>query len=128
FGDCRLPEGSGSVLGLAGGTGLAPVISIFQAALEAGSSEQFKLLFAVREDDDVFGLDRLAKLANRYANFSYELVVAQGPSRFSERPGLIDAHIAASFQTLKGWRVVAGGAPGFIAACTAACKQLGVKA
>lgn len=126
FGNCRLPDGSGSVLGLAGGTGLAPVISIFQSALQAGSSEQFKLLFAVREDDDVFWLDRLAKLTAQYPNFSYELVIAQGPSRFTAQPGLVDAYIAANFYTLEGWRVVAGGSPGFVAACSAACTRLGV--
>lgn len=126
FGACRIPDGQGGVLGLAGGTGLAPVLSLMHAALDAGSRDPFRLLFAVREDGDVFLLDRLMALADAYPNFSYELVVAQGPSRFCETAGLIDGYMGAHFTTLLGWRVVAGGAPGFVHACTAACAKLGV--
>ncbi|MFA5487952.1 MAG: 2Fe-2S iron-sulfur cluster binding domain-containing protein [Candidimonas sp.] len=128
FGACRIPDGWGGVLGLAGGTGLAPVLSLFHAALDAGAADRFRLLFAVREDGDAFLLDRLMTLADAYPNFSYELVVAQGPSRLCGKTGLIDEYLYANVDTLQGWRVVAGGSPGFVTACATACAKLGVSA
>ncbi|MGB3287982.1 MAG: 2Fe-2S iron-sulfur cluster binding domain-containing protein [Burkholderiaceae bacterium] len=126
FGACRLPVGSGPVLGMAGGTGLAPVLSIFESELASGATDQFTLLFAVRTDDDIFALDRLMALAGRYANFTYGLVVAEGQSRFCAHPMLISDYIRASYQSLVGWRAVVSGSPGFVAAATEACRDQGM--
>lgn len=126
FGTCQLPKGSWNVLGMAGGTGLAPIISIFEQALAAGATEDFILLFSVLKDADVFELARLNRLQKQYANFKYELVIAEDPSVFCSQTGLITDYLPNRFDTLTGWRAVLSGSPGFVDAATSVCTQLGM--
>lgn len=126
YGTCQLPKGSWNVLGMAGGTGLAPVISIFEQALAAGATEEFILLFSVLTDTDVFELPRLSRLRKLYSNFKYELVIAEGPSTFSPQTGLITEYLRSRFDSLTGWRAVLSGSPGFVDAATSVCNELGM--
>ncbi len=126
FGTCRLPEGNWNVLGMAGGTGLAPVISIFEHALASGATEDFLLLFSVLKDADAFELARLNRLQMAYPNFKYEMVVAEGPSVFCAQTGLITEYLGSRFDSLQGWRAVLSGSPGFVDAATTACVDLGM--
>lgn len=126
FGSCRMPTGSGPVLGLAGGTGLAPVLAIFEDSLEAGSLDKHVLAFSVREDAEIFALDRLESLARRFPQFSYELVVTDAPSRHSEVQQFVAQWMQEKFKTLTGYRAVIGGSPGFVKACSEKCRELGM--
>lgn len=128
FGTCQLPKGGWSVLGMAGGTGLAPVLSIFEQALAEGATEEFILLFGVLKDADAFELPRLLRLEKKYPNFKYELVVAEGPSALCADTGLMPAYLRQKFDSLKGWRAVLSGSPGFVDAMTGACVELGMAA
>ncbi len=126
FGSCSLPAGNGGVLGMAGGTGLAPVISIFEHALQNGSTEAFKLIFAVRTDSEIFELDRLIKMKKKFSNFQYELVIAEGDSNFCKGPRMISDHLRCNYANMNGLRAVMGGSPGFVDACTKVCLELGM--
>lgn len=126
FGTCRLPDGTGPVLGLAGGTGLAPVLAIFEAQLQSGCTDDFLLVLSVREAREVFALDRLEALARRHANFRYQVLVTHEPSRYTPQPLLAPDWLRANHASLRGHRGVIGGAPGFVEACVAACEALGM--
>ncbi|MFL9887462.1 2Fe-2S iron-sulfur cluster binding domain-containing protein [Paraburkholderia agricolaris] len=126
FGTCRLPAGNGPVLGLAGGTGLAPVLAIFEAQLRSGCPDEFVLVLSVRESREVFALDRLEHLARRYQNFGYRILVTDEPSRYSTQPVLAPDWIRAHYPSLRGHRGVISGAPGFVEACAKTCQELGM--
>jgi CDP-4-dehydro-6-deoxyglucose reductase len=127
FGSCRMPKGTGPVLGLAGGTGLAPVLAIFEESLESGSAAKHLLVFSVREDAEVFALERLESLARRFPQFSYELVVTDAPSRHCEIQQFVPQWVQEKLQTLAGYRAVIGGSPGFVQACSETCRELGME-
>ena len=128
YGSCRLPEGGGPVLGLAGGTGLAPVLAIFEQSLSTGSKEAHHLLFSVREDKELFALDRLRGLMNRYDNFRFDVLVTDEPSRFSATEEYAPQWLERKYQSLAHSRAVIGGSPGFVEACAVACSGLGMPA
>lgn len=126
FGTCRLPTGSGPILGLAGGTGLAPVLAIFEAQLQAGCEEDIMLVLSVREASEVFALDRLELLARRYRNFRFQIIVTDEPSRYLAQPMLAPDWMRAHYASLRGYRAVVSGAPGFVQACVVVCLELGI--
>lgn len=126
FGSCRMPEGGGPVLGLAGGTGLAPVLALFEQSLHGGSAAKHQLVFSVREDAEVFALERLESLSRTFAHFSYALVVTDGPSRHCAKQQFAPQWLREKFRTLAGHRAVIGGSPGFVQACSQTCRELGM--
>ena len=127
FGTCRLPDGSGPVLGLAGGTGIAPVLAIVEARMESGSVDDFLLVFSVREKREVFALDRLEALARRHRNFRYQVLVTDEASQYTPQPMLAPDWLRAHHASLSGHRGIVSGAPGFVEACVAACEALGMR-
>jgi CDP-4-dehydro-6-deoxyglucose reductase len=127
FGTCRMPPGAGPVIGLAGGTGLAPVLAIVEHSLRGGSPEPHTLVLSVRDDDEVFALDRLHALSLAYPNFSYHLLVTDAPSRFCPARMLLPQWLRERHASLAGSRAVIGGSPGFVQACTEACLALGMQ-
>ena len=126
YGTCRLPEGEGPVLGLAGGTGLAPVLSIMEDALGQGDTSPMTLLFSVRDDTELMLLDRLAGLAHAHPNFRYALLVTEARSRFSTKQQYAPSWLRENHESLAGARAVIGGSPGFVAACSDTCIALGM--
>jgi len=127
FGTCRMPQGNGPVLGMAGGTGLAPVLAIFEQSLRAGAAQPHTLVLSVRDDDEVFALDRLHALARVHANFGFQLLVTDAPSRFCTSGLLAPRWLREQHTSLAGTRGVIGGSPAFVQACVEACLALGMQ-
>ena len=78
FGSFYLEEVTAAILMVAGGTGLAPMLSMLDHLINAGPTEhQVKLLFGVSKLQDLFGVDRLEPYGQQLPNFNYEIAVAE---------------------------------------------------
>lgn len=64
-----LREGSGSIILVAGGSGLAPVLALLEDALRAGVERPATLIFGAREKRDLYALERIADLAARWPEY-----------------------------------------------------------
>jgi CDP-4-dehydro-6-deoxyglucose reductase len=126
YGSFRLPEGDGDVVAMAGGTGLAPIVAVLDAALRAGLRRDVVLLSSVRGHAEILGLDRLERLARRHPNFRYEIACTDGDSPLARHRETLDRVLPRRFASLAGRRVLASGSPGFVAACMGAARALGV--
>jgi len=130
YGSFRLPhDARGPALCLAGGSGLAPVLSIVRRALASGHPDPLTLILSVRDRSELFALDALHTLARRHANFSYVVTLtrgAEGPSGW--RRGRVPEWLAEAMPDLAGWWVLAAGPPAFVDACVAAARALGATA
>jgi ferredoxin-NADP reductase len=63
---------------IATGVGLAPIMSIIEDELQNKQNTQpIQLLFGVRNESDIFWIDRLDHLASEFSNFSYQLTLSQ---------------------------------------------------
>lgn len=84
------------LLFLAGGTGLAPFLSMLDKIAEEGDVTQpVHLIFGVTHDEDRVELARLEDYARRLPNFSYLCTVAN-PESSSPHKGYVTQHITAS--------------------------------
>jgi CDP-4-dehydro-6-deoxyglucose reductase len=127
YGSFHLPEdAAGPVLCLAGGSGLAPILSIVRRALATGRAQPMQVVLSVRDRSEVFALDALHALARRHANFSYRVTLTRAQDAAPDwRLGRVPDWLGAELPDLSEWHVLAAGPPGFVDACVAAARALG---
>ena len=116
------------MLCLAGGSGLAPVLSILRRALRDGYAPPVRLILSVRDQSEVFALDALHALARRFPHFSYTVTLTRADRvdpATGWRRGRITEWLGQEFFDLSGFTVLAAGPPGFVDACVATARTLG---
>jgi ferredoxin-NAD(P)+ reductase (naphthalene dioxygenase ferredoxin-specific) len=115
----------GPMLCVAGGTGLAPVLSIVRGAIAAGMRQPIHLYFGVRTPKDLYYADRLAELADAHANLHVHIVVAGGADG-AVRRGLVTEAVAQDWASLAGFRAYLCGAPAMVEAAALLARARGV--
>jgi len=80
------------VLFLAGGTGIAPFLSMLDALVTVGSDQSIKMVFGVTNHFDLVELDKLDALKEKLPGFEYRTVVASAESAHP-RKGYVTEHI-----------------------------------
>jgi len=80
------------VLMLAGGTGLAPFLSMLERLAETGAAHPVHLVYGVTNDADLVQVDRLNAIAARLANFSFGTCVANDASAHPHK-GYVTQHL-----------------------------------
>jgi ferredoxin-NAD(P)+ reductase (naphthalene dioxygenase ferredoxin-specific) len=118
----------GPMLCVAGGTGLAPVLSIVRAALAEGMSQPIHLYFGVRTERDIYGLPWLEQLRERHANLHLHVVVSTGEHDPRWRSGLVTDAFNQDWDSLAGWRAYLCGAPPMVEAAAMLARKKGVLA
>jgi ferredoxin-NAD(P)+ reductase (naphthalene dioxygenase ferredoxin-specific) len=116
----------GPMLCVAGGTGLAPVLSIVRGALESGMRNDIHVYFGVRSERDIYCTDTLAGLAERYSNLKVHVVVTEGSDDPALRSGIVTEAVAADWSSLAGWRAYLCGAPPMVDAATLVARERGI--
>ncbi len=118
----------GPMLCVAGGTGLAPILSILRSAANEGMSNPVHLYFGVRSPRDVYGLSWLAQLQREQAALTVHVVVASGGNPAVQRCGLVTQAIEQDLGGLAGWRAYLCGSPPMVEAATLLVRQKGIAA
>lgn len=117
---------TGPILCVAGGTGLAPVLSIVRGALTEGMANPIHVYFGVRSPADIYGAQWLADLAAAHANLKVHIVVAMGNRDPQLRSGLVTDAVVQDWSHLAGWRAYLCGAPPMVEAAAMLVRQRGV--
>jgi ferredoxin-NAD(P)+ reductase (naphthalene dioxygenase ferredoxin-specific) len=118
----------GPMLCVAGGTGLAPVLSIVRGAIAEGMVNSIHLYFGVRSPRDIYGLEWLRQLQQRHANLHVHVIVSTGNEDPELRSGVVTDAVSNDWADLAGWRVYLCGAPPMVDAATLLAKRKGVLA
>ncbi|TXI02373.1 MAG: 2Fe-2S iron-sulfur cluster binding domain-containing protein [Rhizobium sp.] len=80
------------LLMLAGGTGLAPFLSMLEVLARANSQQQIHLIYGVTRDLDLVLADQIDAYTKRLTNFTYSTVVAEEASSHP-RKGWVTQHM-----------------------------------
>jgi ferredoxin-NAD(P)+ reductase (naphthalene dioxygenase ferredoxin-specific) len=118
---------TGPILCVAGGTGLAPVLSIVRGALMAGMTNPIHVYFGVRSPQDIYGQDWLDELTLGAPNVHVHIIVMSADHRDGLRTGFVTDAVAADWKDLTGWRSYLCGAPPMVEAATMLVRSLGVE-
>jgi ferredoxin-NAD(P)+ reductase (naphthalene dioxygenase ferredoxin-specific) len=116
----------GPILCVAGGTGLAPVLSILRGAIAQSMPNPIHLYFGVRSPRDVYGLDWVAEIERRHPAFELHVVVTAGGDPRERRCGLVTEAIEEDLGSLEGWRAYLCGSPPMVEAAAVLARRKGL--
>ena len=119
----------GPMLCVAGGTGLAPILSILRGAVAQGMNNPIHLYFGVRSPRDIYGL-RLARAAASASirRCSCTSSSTSGGDPREHRCGLVTEAIEQDLGDLSGWRAYLCGSPPMVEAATVLARRKGIAA
>jgi ferredoxin-NAD(P)+ reductase (naphthalene dioxygenase ferredoxin-specific) len=118
----------GPMLCVAGGTGLAPILSILRGAVSEGMRNPIHLYFGVRSPRDVYGLDWLAQLQREHPALKAHVVVSSGGDPGTQRCGLVTEAIEKDLGDLSGWRAYLCGSPPMVESAMLVARRKGIAA
>ncbi|VVE88509.1 2Fe-2S iron-sulfur cluster-binding protein [Pandoraea bronchicola] len=124
----------GPMLCVAGGTGLAPVLSIVRGALARGMNNPIEIYVGARAPEDVYGLAWLRELASRHNGIRLHVVTTTATTGREDRAfrlGHVTEALATDFtarDALTGWRAYLCGAPPMVDAATRLLRERGLDA
>jgi NAD(P)H-flavin reductase/ferredoxin len=121
---------TGPMLAVAGGSGLAPVLSIIQTALAHGMAQPIRVFIGVRADRDVYMERELRELQAAHPNLSVTFVLSD-PEKGSKRlAGLMHEVLAKELATdaLTDARAYVAGPPVMVEAVSTVLVGLGLPA
>lgn len=83
------------ILMLAGGTGLAPLLSMLEILAESGTTQVIHLIYGVNRDEDLVETERLDAFKARLANFQWKSCIADSASVHPYK-GYVTDHLAGT--------------------------------
>lgn len=127
FGAAYLREKhSGPILGIAGGSGLAPVKAVVETALASGFGQPIHVYFGVRAERDLYMTGRFAELAEAHANLRFLPVLSEAAG--DQRCGFVTDAVASDLGDLDGWKIYVAGPPAMIDAAAPILAARGARA
>ncbi len=118
----------GRMLCVAGGTGLAPILSILRGAVALGMRNPVHLYVGVRSPRDIYGMDWIDALKRDLPGLTVHVVVTSGGDPAIHRCGLVTDAIVQDHGDLSGWRAYLCGSPPMVEAATVLARRLGLAA
>jgi CDP-4-dehydro-6-deoxyglucose reductase len=123
------PEASAPMLLVAGGTGLAPLLSILRHVIELQVKRDLHLYWGVRAERDLYAQPLIEQLKRRAARLKYTPVLSEPDPAWHGRVGLVHAAAledAAKLREFSRLEVYAAGPPALIEALRRGCSMRGV--
>lgn len=120
------PGVSRAVVGLAGGSGLAPIRALAECAVLRGVPDPFTILFSGRTEEDDIDADRFRAWEQEHPQFRYVRTLTRAPG--PPPAGRVQEVLADVVPDLSRHDVFVAGAPGFVTAGARAARELGVPA
>lgn len=125
---CLNDKGAGPIIMVAGGTGLAPVLSMLEASFAKNNTRPITLFIGGRSAADVYHLDRLSQWAERHRHFHFTVAVENAFNNWLGELGLVTDVIDRKFVDGLGYEAYLCGPPGMIDAVTRLLVAKGVDA
>ena len=119
-------EDDGPIVAVAGGSGLAPMKSVAEMALEKGMTQRISLYFGAGEVRDIYLEDHFARLMACHANFRFIPVVERAGETGAHRTGLVTDALAQDTAHLEEAMAYLAGPPAMVEAAAALLAQLGL--
>jgi ferredoxin-NAD(P)+ reductase (naphthalene dioxygenase ferredoxin-specific) len=108
----------GPIVAIAGGSGLAPIKSIVETALAAGTTQPIHLYFGARDECDIYLERDFRALAAAHGNFRFTPVLSEPSAATVRRRGLVHEAASADLGDLDGAKAYLAGPPAMVEAAT----------
>lgn len=119
-------KSTGPIVCIAGGTGLAPVLSILRGIAEADMANPVHVYVGVRSPADVYGEPWLDALRHALPNLTVHIVVATGDTGTRHRTGMVTQAVDEDWHRMDDCTAYVAGAPAMVDAATALLQRKGL--
>jgi len=127
FGTSYLRESHrGPIIAVAGGSGMAPIKSVIERALQKALPQHIYFYFGVRTRHDLYLHDHFAALAKNHPNLHFTPVLSEGNGA-ALRHGFVHEAVAADFDEFDGCKAYLAGPPVMVEAATRLFEQRGMR-
>jgi naphthalene 1,2-dioxygenase ferredoxin reductase component len=127
FGPSYLREAHrGPIIAVAGGSGMAPIKSVVERALQKELPQHIYFYFGVRTERDLYLHDHFAALAESHKNLHFVPVLSEGDG-MNHRCGLVHEAVAQDFDEFDGCKAYLAGPPVMVEAATRLFEQRGMR-
>ena len=128
FGSSYLREHhTGPILCIAGGSGLAPIKAIVEAALAHAMRQPIHVYVGARSERDLYLVDHFEGLAQRHPNLAFTPVLSEAPPGAHRRTGFVTDAVAADLRDFDGWKAYVAGPPAMVEAAMRICQARGLR-
>jgi CDP-4-dehydro-6-deoxyglucose reductase, E3 len=110
---------------IAGGTGIAPILSILRHVIENGIEREMQLFWGVRSEPDLYAHAALEALGRRASSLRYAPVLSEASRSWRGLTGWVHEAAFEHAQDLDSYEVYAAGPPAMIAAIRAEYTERG---
>jgi len=121
----------GPIIAVAGGSGMAPLKSIVERAIQKEMPQHIYFYFGVRSERDLYLHDHFARLAKKHPHLHFTPVLseaaANSPGGGGLRTGLVHEAVAADFDEFDGCKAYLAGPPVMVEAATKLFEQRGMR-
>jgi len=118
---------SGPIIAAAGGSGLAPIKSIVDAALANGARQDIHLYFGVRDERDLYLEDYFDSLTKDHPNLNFVPVLSEPSGETDRRTGYLADALSEDFSDLDGFKAYLAGPPVMVETSVEKLKTLGIR-
>jgi CDP-4-dehydro-6-deoxyglucose reductase/ferredoxin-NAD(P)+ reductase (naphthalene dioxygenase ferredoxin-specific) len=126
FGSACLRENHGGpIVAVAGGTGLAPVMSIVRTALSRMPARPVHLYFGVQDEADIYAERELSELAAANSQVRVHIVLSAPAKPTARRTGFVHQALEEDLADVAGYKVYSAGPPPMVTALTATALARG---
>lgn len=127
FGPSYLREAHrGPIIAVAGGSGMAPIKSVIERALQKALPQHIYFYFGVRSERDLYLHDHFERLAEQHGNLHFIPVLSESEDS-RRRQGLVHEAVAADFDEFDGCKAYLAGPPVMVEAVTRLFEQRGMR-
>jgi ferredoxin-NAD(P)+ reductase (naphthalene dioxygenase ferredoxin-specific) len=127
FGSSYLREAHrGPIIAVAGGSGMAPIKSVVERALQKALPQHIYFYFGVRNERDLYLHDHFARLAETHKNLHFIPVLSEGDGE-KRRVGLVHEAMAQDFDEFDGCKAYLAGPPVMVEAAARLFEQRGMR-
>ena len=118
---------TGPILAIAGSTGLAPIKSIIEKALNQNAKRKIYLYLGVRDIPDLYLVEYFKRLMKNHTALSLNIILSESKESNKYRKGYLADAIANDFDNLNQTKVYLAGPPIMVETCINQLRKIGVR-
>lgn len=126
-GSLRVRPSYRKIIMIAGGSGLAPILSMLTDLADRHDQRAACLFFGARTAAELYHIDRIERLRHAFPQFEFVPVVAEPEPAWRGDTGLVTDAVARRLPSLRGYDAYICGPPPMVAAAIELTQSLGVR-
>ena len=117
----------GPIIALAGGTGLAPILSIVRSSIKNKLKQPIKIYYGAQTENDLYFKDVLKEIALKNKNIEFNSVVNIGNNSSDIRIGKVTDAVIEDIEDFDGYKAYLAGPPKMVEAAEELFVSLGIR-